>query len=197
MEPEMSGGEGEEIETIATRVVYENRWMRVREDTIRRRDGSEGIYGVVEKPDFAVIAPVEDDGSLHLVEQYRYPVGKRYWELPQGSWEQIPDADPLDVARGELREETGLDAAQMTYAGHLFQGYGYATQGYHIFLAQRLRRRDAEREHEEQDLVTRLFSLSDVIRMIQVGEIKDATTIAALGLLQLKGALRRAAASPL
>ena len=65
------------IETTSTRLVYENRWMRVREDMIRRRDGSSGIYGVVEKPDFVVIVPVEDDGRLHLVEQYRYPVKGR------------------------------------------------------------------------------------------------------------------------
>jgi ADP-ribose pyrophosphatase len=185
-----------EIQTINTRVVYQNRWMRVREDAIRRQDGSEGIYGVVEKPDFVVIVPVENDGSLHLVEQYRYPVGRRFWEFPQGSWEQVADADPLEVARGELREETGLDASQMTYAGHLFQGYGYATQGYHVFLAEGLCRGAAEREHEEQDLVTRLFSLPEVVRMIQAGEIKDATTVAALGLLRIKGALRDAATSP-
>jgi ADP-ribose pyrophosphatase len=89
--------------------------MRVREDTIRRRDGSNGIYGVVEKHDFVVIIPVENDGRLYLVEQFRYPVQGRYWEFPQGSWEQIEGADPLEMARGELREETGLDAAEMTY----------------------------------------------------------------------------------
>ena len=67
--------------------------MRVREDMIRRRDGSTGIYGVVEKPDFVVIVPVEDDGRVHLVEQYRYPVKGRYWEFPQGSWEREPGVD--------------------------------------------------------------------------------------------------------
>jgi ADP-ribose pyrophosphatase len=193
----MAGNAIAEIATIDTRVVYENRWMRVREDAIRRRDGSSGIYGVVEKPDFVVIVPLEDNGSLHLVEQFRYPVQRRFWEFPQGSWEQIPDADPLEMARGELREETGLNAAQMTYVGHLFQGYGYATQGYHVFLAQNLRHGNAEREHEEQDLVTQMFTFSDVIRMIQSGEIKDATTVAALGLLQLAGLVKKSSASPL
>jgi ADP-ribose pyrophosphatase len=179
----------DDITTTGTRVVYENRWMRVREDAIRRRDGSEGIYGVVEKPDFVVIVPIEADGRMHLVQQFRYPVGGRYWELPQGSWETAPGADPLDVARGELREETGLNAAQMLYMGHLFQGYGYATQGCHIFLAAGLVRGDAEREHEEQDLVTHLFEAADVERMVRDGEIKDATTVATLGLLRLKGLL--------
>jgi ADP-ribose pyrophosphatase len=90
---------------------------------------------------------------------------------------------------GELREETGLDAATMTYIGHLFEACGYANQGYHIFLATGLRRGDADRKHEEQDLVTRDFALSEVERMIRDGEIKDATTVAALGLLRLKGLL--------
>jgi ADP-ribose pyrophosphatase len=134
-----------DIETLGSRVVYENRWMRVREDAIQRSDGSNGIYGVVEKPDFAVIVPVADDGRLHLVEQFRYPVGARYGELPQGSWEEDPQADPLAVARGELLEETGMAAMEIVRAGHLFQGYGYATQGYHIFLARGLSSACAER----------------------------------------------------
>jgi len=50
----------------------------------------------------------------------------RYWELPQGSWEQVPGADRLEVGRGELREKAGLDAARMTYVGHLFEAYGYS-----------------------------------------------------------------------
>ena len=179
-----------EITTVGTKVVYENRWMRVREDAIRRQDGSKGIFGVVEKPDFVVIVPVEADGSVHLVEQYRYPVGGRFWEFPQGSWEHEPGADPLEVARGELQEETGLVAKQMTYAGHLFQGYDYATQGYHVFLAQHLRRTAVELDHEEQDLITQQFSPSVLVKMIRDGAIKDATTIAALGLLQLKGLLQ-------
>ncbi|HEY3618074.1 MAG TPA: NUDIX hydrolase [Candidatus Sulfotelmatobacter sp.] len=177
------------IEATSTRLVYENRWMRVREDTIRRPDGSSGIYGVVEKSDFVVIVPVDDDGRLHLVEQYRYPVKGRYWELPQGSWEQAPGAEPLEMARGELREETGLEPARMIYAGHLFEACGYSNQGFHIFLATGLRRGNADLEREEQDLVTREFTLSEVERMVRDGEIKDATTVAALGLLRLKGLL--------
>jgi ADP-ribose pyrophosphatase len=179
-----------EIATLDSKLVYQNRWMKVREDAVRYHDGSTSIYGVVEKSDFVVIVPVAEDGSIHLVEQYRYPVAGRYWELPQGSWEQTPDADALEVARGELRQETGLIAQRMTYAGHLFQGYGYATQGYHIFLAQDLRQSEAELDHEEQGLIARCFSSQEVGRMIREGVIKDASTVAALGLLQMKGMLR-------
>lgn len=178
-----------DITATGSRIVYQNRWMRVREDAVRRRDGSAGIYGVVEKPDFVIIAPIEADGRLHLVQQFRYPVGGRWWELPQGSWEGAPGTDPLDVARGELREETGLIAAEMVHAGHLFEAYGYSTQGFHVFLARGLSRGEGERDHEEQDLVTRPFAAAEVERMVRDGEIKDAATVAALGLLRLKALL--------
>ncbi|MBB3020574.1 ADP-ribose pyrophosphatase [Microvirga lupini] len=177
-----------DIKTLSSRVVYENRWMRVREDTIERPDGSPGIYGVVEKTDFAVIVPLHN-GLIHLVEQYRYPVQGRYWELPQGSWEDAPGTDPLELARAELREETGLTATTMTHVGHLFECYGHSTQGYHIYLAHGLQAGEAQREPSEQDMVSRAFPVESVLTMIAEGVIKDAATVAALGLLRLKGLL--------
>lgn len=178
-----------DIETLDKRLVYENRWMRVREDKIRRRDGTDGIYGVIEKPDFVVIAPVEDDGHVHLVEQFRYPVGARYWELPQGTYAEESGASPLEMARNELREETGLSASHVEHAGYLFQAYGYATQGFHLFLAKGLCQGEPSREPEEQDLVSKSFELPVVEKMIREGEITDATTVSAFGLLRLKGLL--------
>ncbi|MGF9764673.1 NUDIX hydrolase [Microvirga sp. 0TCS3.31] len=177
-----------DIRTLSSRTVYENRWMRVREDAIERPDGSPGIYGVVEKTDFAVIVPL-DNGLIHLVEQYRYPVRRRYWELPQGSWEDAPSTDPLELARAELREETGLTAATMTHVGHLFECYGYSTQGYHIYLAQELQAGEAQRERTEQDMVSRAFPVEEVLAMATAGVIKDSATVASLGLLRLKGLL--------
>lgn len=171
-----------EIETLASRTAYANRWLRVREDQVRRADGSTGIYGVIERGDFAVVIPVEPDGSIHLVEQYRYPVAGRFWELPQGAWEQAPDADPLALARGELREETGLTADRMTHIGHLLLAAGICTQGYDVFIAEGLSQADAALEVEEQGLIARRFPREAVEAMIVDGRLKDATTIAALAL---------------
>ena len=173
------------IETTGTRLVYENRWMRVREDTIRRRDGSIGIYGVVEKTDFVVIVPVEDDGRPHLVEQYRYPVTGRYWELPQGSWEQEPRAEPMEMARGELREETGLEAHDLCRPPVL-KPAAMLIRDSTSSLPPVYRTVRQTGAHEEQDLVTQDFALSEVERMIRDGEIKDATTVAA-GPIATKG----------
>lgn len=176
-----------EIETIGTAVVYKNRWMTLREDTIVRADGSTGLYSVVEKPDFAVIAAVSN-GELYLVEQYRYPVQARFWELPQGSWEQ-QTVDPQVLAKAELREETGLIAGSMLHAGRLFLAYGYSSQAYDLFLATELSQGETQLDAEELGLVAKPFKLQLVEDMIRDGTIKDATTVAAFGLLKLKGLL--------
>jgi ADP-ribose pyrophosphatase len=174
--------------TLSTRIAYENPWTRVREDKIRRQDGSDGIYGVVERTDFVVVAAVQA-GLVTLVEQYRYPVHARMWEFPMGMWEQAPETDPAVLAAAELREETGLVAGRMVYAGHIFQGPGYCSQRGHIYLATDLTRGATQREVTEQDMVARDFPLAELEAMIRSGAILDGMTIAAFGLLRVKGLL--------
>ncbi len=169
----------------ASRTVYENRWMTVREDAIQRADGSSGVYGVVEKADFALVIPFDGEG-FYLVEQYRYPVGARFREFPQGSWEATPDADPLAVARGELAEETGLQAKSMEHLGYLYEAYGFSTQGFDVYLATELSRGTAAPTIEEEDLRVEHVTVSDFERLVRDGQIKDAPSVAAYGLLQLR-----------
>jgi len=168
-----------------SREVYRNRWMRVREDAVQFPNGTQGIFGVVEKPDFVAIVPIDTYKRIHLVQQYRYPVGGRYWEIPQGSWEDKPGSDPEVVAMAELREETGLRAGRLVRVGHLFQAYGYSNQGYHLYVASELDQGQANPETTESDMISQGFTISEVRRMILDGEIKDATTVAAFGYLLL------------
>lgn len=177
-----------EIETVHSKIVYRNNWMTVREDVIRRRDGSIGIYGVIDKPDFVVVVPLHADGSLQLVQQYRYPIRVRCWEFPLGTWGE-PGTDPALVARHELQEETGLTAKTITHAGYLHGAFGTINQGYNIFLATDLTAGVAAPEQEEQDMVSRTFSRADFEAMLLDGTITDATTVACFGLLRLKGLL--------
>lgn len=176
----------QEIETIDSRIAYQNKWMTVREEKIRRESGAEGIYGIVDKPDFTAIIPIDND-CIHLVEQYRYPVKGRYWEIPQGSWEGDPDADMLTVAAGELREETGLIANSVSHIGHIYQAYGYSNQGFHLFLAKDFDAVEQDLDIEEEGLVTQKFKINEFEAMIATGVIKDATTISAYGFAKLKG----------
>lgn len=175
----------QEIETLASTVVYRNRWMTVREDRIRRADGREGLYGVVDKPDFAVIAALQD-GHVFLVEQYRYPIRARRWELPQGSW-STEGGDTLALARAELQEETGLRAGSMQHVARLHEAYGYSTQAFDLYLARDLQPGEQQLEPEELGLVCRAFPWEEVRRMVVDGIITDAVTVASVGMLALRG----------
>ena len=172
------------MESTGSREVYTNSWMRLREDSIIRADGSAGIYAVVEKPDYALVVPLDGD-RLHLVEQFRYPLGLRRWEFPQGTAPDRADADPLELARRELREETGLRAETMTVIGRLDVAPGMSSQRGRVFLATGLTEGAPERELEEQDMRSAWFSRAKVESMMTGGEITDAQTIAAYGLLLL------------
>src|SRR5271169_4910555 len=147
-----SGHTGRTITTLSSREVYRNPWMRVREDQILRSNGKRGIYGVVEKDDAAIILPI-DNGKIWLVEQFRYTIQERALELPQGGWEKS-DVNPEELARGELREELGFEAAEMTHLGTLWIAYGYARQKQHIFLATGLTVTEKQPDPEEHDLVS-------------------------------------------
>ncbi|MEM6890925.1 MAG: NUDIX hydrolase [Pseudomonadota bacterium] len=171
------------IKRIGRRTVYQNRWMKIHEDDARFPDGSEGIYGIVDKKDFVLIVPRHDDGCYQLVQQFRYPVADRYWEFPQGSWEAKPGSNPEIVALGELEEETGFRAKSLRKLDYLFEAYGFSNQGFHVFLANELELGAAIRDHEEQDMLTAKFSPKEVTELINSGQINDAPTIAALGLL--------------
>jgi 8-oxo-dGTP pyrophosphatase MutT (NUDIX family) len=177
------------MQTESSRVVYRNPWISVREDEVVLPDGTRGIYGVVDRPDFALVIPREADGSLWLVEQYRYTIGRRSWEFPQGTWPPGGErGSQEELARAELREETGLRAAELRHLGHLATAYGFCSQGYDVWLATDLTQGEAERELTEQDMEQRLFPATEFERMIQAGELFDSHTIAAYGLLQLLGA---------
>ena len=179
---------GKEIETVSSRVVYQNKWMTLREDRILRESGNEGIYSVVEKPDFAIVIAIENE-LVHMVEQYRYPIGERQLEFPQGAWEENPDADPQVLAAGELQEETGLIAKQWDYVGYQYLAYGLCDQGYHIFVARDLTMTQKNLDPEEEGLLSKTVSVKELEAKIVAGEIKDATTCNAFGLARLKGLL--------
>jgi 8-oxo-dGTP pyrophosphatase MutT (NUDIX family) len=168
------------ITTLSSREVYRNRWMRVREDEILRSNGKKGVYGVVEKHDCAIIIPI-DNGQVWLVEQFRYPIQQRTIELPQGGWEQDV-ANPEELARGELMEETGLHAARMLSLGSTWIAYGYSRQLQHIFLATGLNQAQTDPDDEEHDLIIRSMPVDEFEKKMLDGEIRDTSTIAAWGL---------------
>jgi 8-oxo-dGTP pyrophosphatase MutT (NUDIX family) len=176
------------IERITSREVYRNPWMIVREDDVRRQDGSTGIYGVIDKPTYALVI-ARDGDRFRLVEQFRYPIGLRRWEFPQGTAPGTLEGNeppPADLAARELREETGLRAASMVILGQLDVAPGMSSQRGWVFLATGITEGDHDREPEEQDMHSEWFTGTAVERMIVDGVITDAQTIAAWTLFRLR-----------
>jgi len=179
-----------EIRQCASREIYANAWLRLREDEIEYADGSRGSYAVVEKPDFVTVLPWED-GGFWLVQQYRYPVGSRQWEFPQGGWPHGHGGTLAELAAAELAEETGLRAERWTHLGRLFAAYGYSTQSFDVLLARQLTPGATDREHTEQGMVHRWFGAGEVRAMIGSGEFADSHSVAALALYDLHPASPR------
>ena len=171
------------ITTLSSREIYRNQWLRLREDEILRSNGKKGIYGVVEKYDCATILPM-DQGRVWLVEQFRYTIQERALELPQGGWEMVIES-PEELARGELKEETGLEAAEMTYLGWLWIAYGFTRQKQHVFLASGLSMAETNRDAEEHDLKVHSVPVEEFERMMREGRVRDSCTLAAWGLYVL------------
>ena len=177
--------DGADIRTLTSGVVYEDHWMRLRLDEIERRDGSRGTYAFVEKPDYAVVIPAENDG-FHLVEEFRYPIGRRTWSFPQGGFPHGQTGQPEELARLELLQETGWRAQNLVKLGFLNGAHGSSSQGGHFFLATGLEAGAPEREHEEQDMRQEWVPRTRFEEMITEGAITDDSTVAAYALLLLR-----------
>ncbi|MDT4912468.1 MAG: ADP-ribose pyrophosphatase [Pseudonocardiales bacterium] len=181
----------DEIRQLASREVYRSPWMAVREDEVEFPSGTRGTYSVVDKQDFVVVLPYAD-GGFWLVQQFRYPVGRREWEFPQGGWPAGHTGPPADLAVAELREETGFEATSLRHLGHLYAAYGYSSQGYDAFLATGLTPGPTDREATEADMVHEWRPEEEVRAMIGRGEFADAHSVAALALYDLqRGAAMR------
>jgi ADP-ribose pyrophosphatase len=153
----------------------------VREDVIEYADGQRGIYGVVDKDPACIIIPIDstpEGDFIYLVEQFRYTVGARFMELPQGGWE-MAEVDPEEMARGELREETGLIAHRLTLLTTLQIGYGVLNQKHSVFLAEGLTQGEQDRDLEEVDLEVHRVPVTEFEAMLLDGRIVDNCTASA------------------
>jgi 8-oxo-dGTP pyrophosphatase MutT (NUDIX family) len=164
--------------TLSERTVYENAWIRVREDRFVRPDGETGIYGVIEiRPSVGVVA-VNERREIALIGQYRYTSRRYTWEIPRGG-SGPEEQDLLAVARRELREEAGVEAAAWELIGVVDVCNGVTTDVQHLFLARELTMVQAEPDPEE-DLTVRWVPFAEAVRMAHANEITEVCSVAAI-----------------
>ena len=163
--------------TLSSRIVYENDWVRVREDEVIRPDGGSGIYGVIEIAASVGIVAFNDRDEIALVGQWRYPLGRYSWEIPRGG--SHGDTDILSVARRELAEEVGVEAAEWQPIGAVDVCNGVTNDVQHLFLATRLRPARAHQDPFEQ-VIAEWHPFSRAVEMVMQGEITEVCSVAAI-----------------
>ncbi|MDQ3538307.1 MAG: NUDIX hydrolase [Actinomycetota bacterium] len=178
--------------TTATRQIYSNPWIRVREDAVVRADGSDGVYGVVELRSLALGVVVRfDDGTTVLVGQHRYTMDAWSWEIPEGGG--ALHGNPREEAARELVEETGLRAATWTELGDVEPSNSITDQRGLLWLAEDLTQQQATPDPTEALALWRL-PLSTAITMALEGELTDALSV--VGLCRADHVLRRRSQRP-
>ena len=163
--------------TIAVEGEFAGRRVTLRVERVRLADGTETLRDVVRHPNSVVIAPVDAEGNLAMALQYRNAAGCELLELPAGVIEG--DASPMDAARRELREETGLDAEEFTEIGNFFAAPGAMTERLYAFLATGLFPNPLPADEDERITVERV-PFAEAVRMARAGELNDAKTLATL-----------------
>lgn len=175
---------------ISEKGIYDNPWIGITEFQVINPSGNPGIYGKVHYKGFAIgILPLDDDMNTYLVGQYRFTIDQYSWEMPEGGG--ALDVDPLESAKRELLEETGLKATHWTEIQRMHLSNSVSDELSIIYIARGLQQFEAEPEDTEQ-LIIKKVPFEEVYRMVNNGEITDSLTVAAVlkvRLMQVEGQL--------
>lgn len=165
-------------QTLKSKIIHENPWYSLREDDVIRPDGKEGKYYFIDGTYSVIVIPETENGDIYLVGQTRYPAGNSYsWEFVAGGFKP-GETMPLDVAKKELKEETGLEAGNWINLGFGFPVTGYSSEKCFFFIANNLTEGPQELEPTE-DIKIRKADVRFIEEMIESNEITDMMTIAA------------------
>ena len=165
-------------QTISSNTVYENPWISVAHRNVINPGGKPGIYGVVGFKNKAIgIVPLDENGFIYLVGQYRYTLGEYSWEIPEGGGPL--HEDPLAAAKRELQEETGLEAGNWRQIGRIHTSNSVTDEEGFIYLATVLKQGTPNPE-ESEDLRIRKIPLAEAVNMVMRAEITDSISMTAI-----------------
>jgi ADP-ribose pyrophosphatase len=164
--------------TVDSEVKYDTPWIRVTEHNVINPAGKPGIYGVVTFKNLAIgVLPIDDEGNTWLVGQWRYPLEIYSWEIPEGGGPL--GEDPVETAKRELKEETGLMASRYREIGRIHTSNSVCDESGYLFIATGLSQHDAEPEDSE-DLQVKKIPFAEALRMVMEDEITDSLSQVAI-----------------
>ena len=161
----------------SSQTIFEGHIVKLTVDQVRLPDGNPAQREVVYHPGGVAVLALDGEDRVYLVRQYRYPIRQLLLELPAGKLDHGQE-DPIEGARRELAEETGLEAGEWTYLGHILASPGFCTENLHMYLARELTRKEQHLDEDEfLDVVTMPFG--ELVGQVMDGTITDAKTVAA------------------
>src|ERR1035437_3338304 len=161
---------------LTSEMVHESPWISVTKHDVLNPNGNPGTYSVVHFQNLAIgILPLDKDYNTWIVGQYRYPISQYSWEIPEGGGKR--DVAPLDSAKRELLEETGITANKWTKIQEMYLSNSASDEFCILYIAQDLSFGEAEPEDDEQ-LEVRKLHFDELYQMVENGEITDSLTVA-------------------
>lgn len=165
------------FEFIRSETLLQGRAFRIRRDHLKTPDGRETKLDIIEHGGSVILVPLDENGNLLFVRQYRHAAGMDLLELPAGTLEA--GEDPAVCAARELREETGFAADNIQKIGDFYLAPGYSTEFMHVYLAQALRHDPLEADADEFLSVEKI-PVAEAFQMAEKGDMPDAKSLAAL-----------------
>ncbi len=165
------------FDVVQSEPIYQGKTFRLRRDTVKMPDGRETRLDIVEHGGSVVIIPVDAEGDMIFVRQYRHPTKLDLLELPAGT--RDGDEPPETCASREIREETGMAAGHLERLGAFYLAPGYSTEFMHVFLATDLTPNPLPPDSDEFLRIEK-FTVRQAMEMAEKGEIQDAKSLAAL-----------------
>ncbi|TAH10310.1 MAG: NUDIX hydrolase [Sphingobacteriia bacterium] len=168
---------------LTEKTIYDNPWINLTEYDVINPGGGKGIYGKVHFKNTAVgVMVLDDQFNTYLVGQYRFTLNAYSWEIPEGGGPL--GTDPLDSAKRELLEETGLIAAEWDHLLTMHLSNSVSDELGIVFLARNLKQGQAEPEETEQ-LIVKKMPFTEAVAMLENGHITDSMSVAAIYKVQL------------
>lgn len=174
---------------LGTRYPFATTWLKLREDHVRLDGNGEINFAYVENRGAAGVVPVMPDGKIVLIRQYRYTVDEWCYEIPAGGLHDTGDMERLEVARQELRQETGGTCEAIEHVGYFYTSIGNSSQAFHIYLARGVRLEEPQVLEATEHIEVVPTPAPEALRMARSGQVRDGSS--ALALLMCEELLRQ------